>query len=190
MASILIVDDEEQVRHLMAGVLAEIGYDVREAGSGQEGLALYRERPADLVIMDITMPVMDGPEMLKRMREAGNKTPVIMLTSESKRSIISELMKQGIDDYILKPFKPEELRAKVAKSLKLEGAATAGTGATKAALLGLKAQAVPASAPAPAPAPHPVAVRRAAPVASPMAAVSRGSCVELIRGLDKVTECF
>lgn len=67
---------------------------------------------------------------------------------------------------------------------------TAGTGATKAALLGLKAQAVPASAPAPAPALHPVAVRRAAPVASPVAAVSRGSCVELIRGLDKVTECF
>jgi DNA-binding response OmpR family regulator len=69
------------------------------------------------------MPVLDGPGMLARMREAGNKTPVLMLTSESKRSIVAQLMKLGIDDYILKPFKNDELKRKILKSLKMEGQA-------------------------------------------------------------------
>ena len=64
--------------------------------------------------------------MLAKMREAGNKTPVLMLTSEAKRSIVGEVMKLGIEDYILKPFKPEELKAKVSKVLKDLG----GAGAT------------------------------------------------------------
>jgi DNA-binding response OmpR family regulator len=63
---------------------------------------------------------MDGPTMLQRMREGGNQTPVIMLTSESKRSIVAGAMKMGISDYILKPFKPEELRQKVLSVLQGE----------------------------------------------------------------------
>jgi DNA-binding response OmpR family regulator len=65
------------------------------------------------------MPNLDGPGMLAKMREMGDKTPVLMLTSESKTSIVAALMKLGIQDYVLKPFKGEELRAKVLKALKL-----------------------------------------------------------------------
>jgi DNA-binding response OmpR family regulator len=85
---------------------------------------------------------MDGPTMLARMRELGNKTPVLMLTSEAKRSIVGEVMKLGIEDYILKPFKPEELKAKVSKVLKDlgQGAPASGGGAV-AAVAGLSAEA-------------------------------------------------
>lgn len=88
----------------------------------------------DLVILDVTMPNLDGPGMLAKMREAGNKTPVLMLTSESKKSIMIDVMKAGIEDYILKPFKPEELKAKVLKVLKLSGpiGAPVGTGTAAA----------------------------------------------------------
>jgi DNA-binding NtrC family response regulator/anti-anti-sigma regulatory factor len=64
---------------------------------------------------------MDGPTMLAALRERGDQTPVIMLTSESKRSIVAGAVKLGIEDYILKPFKPDELRGKVMKALKLDG---------------------------------------------------------------------
>ena len=65
------------------------------------------------------MPKLGGVEMLKGMREGGDETPVILLTSESKRSVIASAMMLGIDGYIRKPCKPDELRAKVRKSLKL-----------------------------------------------------------------------
>ena len=61
--------------------------------------------------------------MLQELRDRGDKTPVLMLTSESKRSIVASLMKMGIEDYILKPFKPDELKAKIAKALKMAGPA-------------------------------------------------------------------
>jgi len=88
-----------------------------------QGLSKLGEREYDLVLLDVTMPNLDGPGMLAKMRENGNKTPVIMLTSESKRSVVSGVMKIGIADYILKPFKPEELRAKVLSVLQGEGGA-------------------------------------------------------------------
>lgn len=83
MPSVLIVDDEEQVRHLIRIGLEESGYEVREARSGQEGLALYREKPADLVIMDIVMPDQDGFESLRTLRQEFPAARVIAMTGES-----------------------------------------------------------------------------------------------------------
>jgi DNA-binding response OmpR family regulator/anti-anti-sigma regulatory factor len=103
---------------IVARELRALGHDLDEAEDGEKGLEKLEELTFDLVILDITMPVMDGPAMLAKMREAGNKTPVLMLTSESKRSIIANLMKLGIDDYILKPFNAEDLKSKVAKVLR------------------------------------------------------------------------
>jgi len=97
--------------------LTEWQLEVDEAEDGIKGLEKLEEMEYDLVLLDVTMPEMDGPTMLAKMRELGNKTPVLMLTSESKRSIIADAMKLGIEDYILKPFKPEELRAKIGKVL-------------------------------------------------------------------------
>jgi len=121
MARILTVDDSKAIRSIVGKQVTEIGFEVDEAEDGLLGLAKLEEVAYDLVILDVTMPNLDGPGMLAKMREGGNTTPVLMLTSESKRSIMVDVMKSGIEDYILKPFKPEELKAKVLKVLKLTG---------------------------------------------------------------------
>jgi two-component system, cell cycle response regulator len=118
MARVLTVDDSRAVRSIVVRQLNEWGVETDEAEDGIKGLEKLDEVVYDLVLLDVTMPEMDGPTMLAKMREAGNKTPVLMLTSEAKRSIVGEVMKLGIEDYILKPFKPEELKAKVSKVLK------------------------------------------------------------------------
>ena len=132
MTRILTVDDSRAIRTIVSRQVAELGYEVGEAEDGEQGLAKLESEPFDLVLLDVTMPVLDGPGMLRRMREGGNKTPVIMLTSESKHSIVADLMRLGIDDYILKPFKPEELHAKIQKILGARSSSSAG-GATSAA---------------------------------------------------------
>jgi len=119
MPRILTVDDSRPIRMIVAKAIAEFGFEVGEAEDGNEGLKKLAEGPYDLVILDVTMPNLDGPGMLSKMRDGGDKTPVLMLTSESKTSIVAALMKLGIQDYVLKPFKADELRAKVLKSLKL-----------------------------------------------------------------------
>jgi two-component system, cell cycle response regulator len=113
MPTVLTVDDSRAVRTIVSKQVKDLGFDVTEAEDGVQGLAKLGEGQFDLVILDVTMPNMDGPTMLGKMRDSGDKTPVIMLTSESKRSIIAGAMKSGITDYILKPFKPEELRNKI-----------------------------------------------------------------------------
>ncbi|MCM2334977.1 MAG: response regulator, partial [Anaeromyxobacteraceae bacterium] len=135
MPAILTVDDSRAVRTIVGKQVKELGFEVLEAEDGVQGLEVLAQSSVDLVLLDVTMPNMDGPTMLQKMREGGNKTPVIMLTSESKRTIVAGAMKQGINDYILKPFKPEELRAKVlavlqgepgAESIVQEAAAPSG----------------------------------------------------------------
>ena len=127
MARILTVDDSRSVRMIVTKQLADLGLEIEEAENGEDGLAKLEDLHFDLVLLDVTMPVLDGPGMLERMRSAGNTTPVLMLTSESKRSTMTTLIKLGISGYILKPFRPEELREKVCKALNREdvGAAVA-----------------------------------------------------------------
>jgi DNA-binding response OmpR family regulator len=120
MPAILTVDDSRAVRTIVGKQVKELGFDVLEAEDGIQGLEQLAQAQVDLVLLDVTMPNMDGPTMLQKMREGGNQTPVIMLTSESKRSIVAGAMKAGISDYILKPFKPEELRQKVLSVLQGE----------------------------------------------------------------------
>jgi DNA-binding response OmpR family regulator len=143
MPRILTVDDSNTIRTIITKQMSELGFDIEQAEDGEQGLAKLEEISVDLILLDVTMPVMDGPTMLAQLRERGNKTPVIMLTSESKRAIVSGALKLGIEDYILKPFKPDELRAKVLKALKAEGGAASTPIAPD----------VPAIKPAPATAP-------------------------------------
>lgn len=126
MPRILTIDDSSTIRSIITKQMADLGFEVDHAEDGQQGLAKLEEVSVDLILLDVTMPVMDGPTMLAALRERGDHTPVIMLTSESKRSIVSGAVKLGIEDYILKPFKPDELRAKVMKALKLDGSGGAG----------------------------------------------------------------
>jgi two-component system, cell cycle response regulator len=117
MPKILTIDDSSTIRSIISKSLCELGFEIEQAEDGQQGLT--KLAGVDLILLDVTMPVMDGPTMLEKLRGAGNKTPVIMLTSETKRSIMTGALKLGVEDYILKPFKAEELVAKVLKALKL-----------------------------------------------------------------------
>jgi two-component system cell cycle response regulator len=120
MPRIMTIDDSSTIRSIITKQMSDLGFEVDHAEDGQQGLAKLEEISVDLILLDVTMPVMDGPTMLAALRERGDQTPVIMLTSESKRSIVAGAVKLGIEDYILKPFKPDELRGKVMKALKLD----------------------------------------------------------------------
>jgi two-component system cell cycle response regulator len=143
MPRILTVDDSRPIRMIVSKALVEMGFEVGEAEDGNDGLKKLQASAYDLVVLDVTMPNLDGPGMLAKMRHGGDKTPVLMLTSESKTSIVAALMKLGIQDYLLKPFKGDELRAKVLKALKLPanyvaqnaGAAAADAGDGKIIML-------------------------------------------------------
>jgi two-component system cell cycle response regulator len=126
MPRILTIDDSSTIRSIITKQMSDLGFEVDHAEDGQQGLVKLEEITVDLILLDVTMPVMDGPTMLAALRERGDQTPVIMLTSESKRSIVAGAVKLGIEDYILKPFKPDELRGKVMKALKLDGSAAKG----------------------------------------------------------------
>ncbi len=129
MPRILTIDDSSTIRSIITKQMTDLGFEVDQAEDGKLGLAKLEEIEVDLILLDVTMPVMDGPTMLAALRETGNRTPVIMLTSESKRSIVAGAVKLGIEDYILKPFKPDELRGKVMKALKLDGSGGGSAGA-------------------------------------------------------------
>ncbi len=122
MPVILTVDDSRAVRNIIGKQLKALGYEVLEAENGERGLDQLQSAHVDLVLLDVNMPELDGPAMLRKLRERGDQTPVIMLTSESERTIVMDAMALGISDYILKPFKPEELRDKVVAVLQAAGA--------------------------------------------------------------------
>jgi DNA-binding response OmpR family regulator len=119
-ATILIVDDEADVRGLVREILQRAGYEVREAGDGQEGLrTFYAERP-DLVVLDVSMPVLDGWETLARIREL-SEVPVIMLTASGEELQRVRGLAGGADDYVTKPFGRQELLARVEALLRRTG---------------------------------------------------------------------
>ena len=120
MPRVFTVDDSSTIRTIITKQLTEMGFEVEQAEDGVAAFAKLEEIEVDLILLDVTMPNMDGPTFLAQFREAGHKTPVIMLTSESKRQIISGAVKLGIEDYILKPFKADELKAKVLKALRMD----------------------------------------------------------------------
>lgn len=146
MPRIMTIDDSSTIRSIITKQMTDLGFEVDHAEDGQQGLAKLEEATCDLILLDVTMPVMDGPTMLAALRERGDQTPVIMLTSESKRSIVAGAVKLGIEDYILKPFKPDELRGKVLKALRIDGSGGASAAGPVAANPSVAAAAPTASA--------------------------------------------
>ena len=130
MTRILTVDDSRAVRMLVKKALADMAFDIVEAEDGEKGLLAVDEHSPDLILLDVTMPVLDGPGMLERLRGRSISTPVLLLTAESGTSVIGPMLKQGgICEYIVKPFKPEQLRAKVIEALQRNGTMPQLTGA-------------------------------------------------------------
>jgi len=110
-ASILVVDDEPDIRELVRFNLAQAGFEVRTASTGQEALdELSRKRP-DLVVLDLMLPDHSGSEICRRIRAEGEtaKLPVIMLTARSEEVDRVVGFELGADDYVTKPFSPREL---------------------------------------------------------------------------------
>lgn len=118
---ILIVDDEENLRHTVARVLQRAGFEVTTAASGKEGLALLSQQIFDLVYMDIRMPDMNGLETLQAINVNYPKLPVILFTGQPDLNSAVSALRQGAIDYLQKPLKPELIveRAKTVL-LKLE----------------------------------------------------------------------
>ncbi len=110
---ILIVDDEVGVRELLTDALGLAGYDTLEAKDGMSALTLIRKQKPDLLIIDINMPVMDGLELLERVRAGKNQVPAIMLTARKDRTDVARGLRLGADDYVTKPFGLEELLLRV-----------------------------------------------------------------------------
>ena len=120
MARVLVVDDDLTVREVLASYLRAGSHDVVEAGDGEQALRAMSERPADIVILDLMLPGIDGLEVCRRLRQA-SEVPIIMLTalgSEADRIMGLEL---GADDYVGKPFSPRELVLRVDSVLKRTG---------------------------------------------------------------------
>ena len=113
VSRILVVDDDPAVRDAVARAMRYAGHDVSVAGDGQEGLDVLATAPVDLVILDVAMPRLDGLETARRLRSAGDRTPVLMLTARDSVGERVDGLDAGADDYLVKPFALEELRARV-----------------------------------------------------------------------------
>ena len=123
---ILVIDDEAAIVRLVRAKLQTDGYTVVSAGNGETGLQLVEDERPDLVILDVMMPGMDGFETLRRLREQ-SRVPVIMLTARASDRDKLRGLESGADDYVTKPFNPDELAARVAAVLRRsEGSAPAG----------------------------------------------------------------
>jgi len=113
MATILVVDDERHIVELARLYLSNDGYTVLSAYDGLRALEMTRERRPDLVVLDIMLPKMDGWEVCRRLRQGGNDVPIIMLTARSEDVDRIVGLELGADDYVVKPFNPRELVARV-----------------------------------------------------------------------------
>jgi DNA-binding response OmpR family regulator len=110
--SILVVDDEEDIRVLLTELLGRHGYQVRAAENGQEALRQLFARPPSIVLLDVAMPELDGWATLTRIREVSD-VPVIMLTARGEELERVRGLQAGADDYVTKPFGRQELLARV-----------------------------------------------------------------------------
>jgi DNA-binding NtrC family response regulator len=124
-STILVVDDEESMRYFLEKTLRREGYDVVSAKDGPEALEIAQRTAVDLVLADVRMPGMDGVALLRALRAFQPRVPVVLMTAYGTVQDALGAMKQGATDYVLKPFRVEQIRETVARSL--GGAARAPT---------------------------------------------------------------
>jgi DNA-binding response OmpR family regulator len=111
---ILVVDDEPTIGDVVSRYLERAGYTTRVAGDGDHALALHGEKAADLIVLDLMLPGVDGLEVMRRIRSDRSKRPaIILLTAKGEESDRIVGLRLGADDYVVKPFSPAELVARV-----------------------------------------------------------------------------
>ena len=116
-ARILLVDDEVSIQRAVAMLLESRGYHVDVAGTGEAALLMAEQQPPDLVVLDLGLPDLDGTEVCSRLRR-GSKTPIIVLSARSGEAEKVRALELGADDYVTKPFGPEELVARIRVALR------------------------------------------------------------------------
>jgi two-component system nitrogen regulation response regulator NtrX len=114
--TILIIDDEANIRISLAGILEDEGYETHGAASGEEGVEAVRKEPPDLVLLDIWMPGIDGMEVLRRLKESYPYLPVIMMSGHGTIETAVKATKMGAYDFIEKPFSLEKILVTVANA--------------------------------------------------------------------------
>jgi two-component system chemotaxis response regulator CheY len=115
MAKILIVDDAEFLRVRITKMLSGDGFEVFEAENGLKAVATYKQVHPDLVLMDVTMPEMDGLTALKEIRAFDPAAKVVMLTALGQESVVLEAVKSGARDFVVKPFERERVMSAIHK---------------------------------------------------------------------------
>ena len=116
---ILVADDDDDVRELVVFRLERAGYDVVTAADGEQAVELARERHPDLCVIDVMMPKLDGYQVTRRLRETEglSTVPVLLLTASVQEAAVAEGFEAGADDYVKKPFSPQELLDRIATVL-------------------------------------------------------------------------
>ena len=117
MARILIVDDAEFLRMRISKMLVAEGYEVMEAENGLQAVEKYKTEKPDAVLMDITMPEMDGLTALKQIKAYDAKAKIVMLTALGQESVVLEAIKSGARDFVVKPFERERVMSAITKLL-------------------------------------------------------------------------
>lgn len=122
---VLVVDDEPMVREVLREYLTQDGFDVVEAADGAAAIEAFTEQKPALILLDLMLPIMNGLDVLRRVRAVGD-TPVILLTARGAESDRVSGLELGADDYVVKPFSPREVAARVRSVLRRSTTATNG----------------------------------------------------------------
>lgn len=126
--AILVIEDEEKISRLLEIELEMEGYRVGRVNNGADGLAKYREGVWDLILLDVMLPEMSGIELLRRIRTQDTSTPVILLTAKNAVEDKVSGLDLGANDYVTKPFRIEELLARIRAALRLKASAAVPAG--------------------------------------------------------------
>lgn len=120
-SSVLVVEDDAAIRDVVATALEHLGYEVTQCGDGLEGLRVARAIHPDLVILDVMLPSLDGFDLCQRLRDGGQRTPVLFLTARTDAADRIKGFVTGGDDYLTKPFNVDELGHRVTAILRRAG---------------------------------------------------------------------
>src|SRR4051795_7316668 len=123
---VLIVDDDRSVRDALRRALTLGGYEVEAAEGGQHGLSQVAATSPDAVVLDVGMPDIDGIEVCRRLRDAGNRVPILMLTARDAVEDRIDGLDAGADDYLIKPFDVGEVKARLRALLRRAGNGSGG----------------------------------------------------------------
>jgi len=117
---VLLVEDDDHLAEGVAFNLRNTGYEVEMAPTGEEALSLLEKQAFDLVLLDLMLPGIDGIEVVKKLRQGGNKKPVLIITAKNRADDVIAGLDAGADDYITKPFDLEEVLARIRGALRRE----------------------------------------------------------------------